>query len=219
MLEHLLLHHFPAIIREGRITAVNGIPNKILLIARNLLAESLLSGLAGNKEFEISVSTNQLDGQPDLVIWSIETIASPALLQLEVLKLQSRWGAAPLLLLLPAKLPCDPTELLSLGCAGLLQDPDLAQLQQSIETLLSGGRVVELTAHASSETFGSFQSPGLGPWLLMTGLQQINHDLRMIEVLLNPPPENSLLRFMLEGRSRELSSARQLLLWLWVHCN
>merc|ERR1711934_534376 len=147
----------------GRITAVNGIPNKILLIARNLLAESLLSGLAGNKDLEVSVSTDQLYGQPDLVIWAIETNASPALLQLEVLKLQSRWGEAPLLLLLPAKLPCDPTQLLCLDCAGLLQDPDLAQLQQSIETLLSGGRVVELKAHASSESFGSFQSPGLGP--------------------------------------------------------
>jgi len=45
----------------GRITAVNGIPNKILLIARNLLAESLLSGLAGNKELNVSVSTVQLD--------------------------------------------------------------------------------------------------------------------------------------------------------------
>ena len=213
--EHLLPHHFPAIIHLGRITAVNGIPNKILLIARNLLAESLLSGLAGNKELEISVSTDQLDGQPDLVIWSVETIASPALLQLEVLKLQTRWGSAPLLLLLPAKLPCDPTELLSLNCAGLLQDPDLRQLQQSIETLLSGGRVVELTANASTETFAPFQAPGFGPWLLMTGLQQINHDLRMIEVLLNPAPENPMLRFMLEGRCRELRSARQLLLWLW----
>ena len=215
MLEHLLLHHFPAIIRVGRITAVNGIPNKILLIARNLLAESLLSGLAGNKDLEVSVSTDQLDGQPDLVIWSIETVASPALLQLEVLKLQSRWGSAPLLLLLPATLPCDPTELLSLNCAGLLQDPDLTQLQQSIETLLSGGRVVELTAHSSSEPFEPFQTPGLGAWLLMTGLQQINHDLRLIEVMLNPPPENPMLRFMLEGRCRELCSARQLLLWLW----
>ena len=199
----------------GRITAVNGIPNKILLIARNLLAESLLSGLAGNKELKVSVSTDQLDGQPDLVIWSIETIASPALLQLEVLKLQSRWGSVPLLLLLPATLPCDPTELLSLDCAGLLQDPDLTQLQQSIKTLLSGGRVVELTAQASSQPFEPFPSPGLGPWLLMTGLQQINHDLRLIEVLLNPPPENPMLRFMLEGRCRELRSARQLLLWLW----
>ncbi|AKN62205.1 chemotaxis protein CheY [Synechococcus sp. WH 8020] len=194
---------------------MNGIPNKILLIARNLLAESLLSGLAGNKEIVVSVSTDQLDGQPDLVIWSIETVASPALLQLEVIKLQSRWGSAPLLLLLPATLPCDPTDLLSLDCAGLLQDPDLTQLQQSIETLLSGGRVVELTTHPSSESFEPVQSPGLGSWLLMTGLQQINHDLRLIEVLLNPPPENPMLRFMLEGRCRELRSARQLLLWLW----
>ena len=215
MQEHLLLHQFLAIIRVERITAVNGIPNKILLIARNLLAESLLSGLAGNKEIVVSVSTDQLDGQPDLVIWSIETVASPALLQLEVIKLQSRWGSAPLLLLLPATLPCDPTDLLSLDCAGLLQDPDLTQLQQSIETLLSGGRVVELTSHPSSESFEPVQSPGLGSWLLMTGLQQINHDLRLIEVLLNPPPENPMLRFMLEGRCRELRSARQLLLWLW----
>ena len=194
---------------------MNGIPNKILLIARNLLAESLLSGLSGDQELQLFVSIDQLGGQPDLVIWSIETIESPALLQLEVLKLQSRWGSVPLLLLLPAKLPCDPSELLSLDCAGLLQDPDLAQLQKSIATVLSGGRVVELTANVSFEAFESFSSPGLGPWLLMTGLQQINHDLRMSEVLLNPPPENPMLRFMLEGRCRELRSARQLLLWLW----
>ena len=196
-------------------SAVKAVPHKVLLIARNLLAESLLSGLADCQSLAIAVSTEQLDGQPDLVIWSIESIASPSLLQLEVLKLQSRWGSAPLLLLLPNKLPCDPTELLALNCAGLLQDPDLAQLQQTIETLLSGGRVVELNASAQTAPADADQTPGLGLWLLMTGLQQIDHDLRMIELLLNPPPSNAFLKFMLEGRCRELRQARQLLLWLW----
>ena len=194
---------------------MNGVPKQILLIASNLLAESLLSGLAGDKALTIAVSTDQLAGKPDLVVWSIETIASPLLLQHEVFKLRSRWGSAPLLLLLPSKLPCDSNELLSLDCAGLLQDPDLKQLQETIQTLLSGGRVVELTTHSQSLTSDSFQSPGLGSWLLMTGLQQINHDLRMIEVLLNPPPSHPMLRLMLEGRCRELRSARQLLFWIW----
>ncbi len=194
---------------------MNAVPKQILLIARNLLAESLLSGLAGDKAFTIALSIDQLIGQPDLVIWSVETVASSALLQHEVLNLQSRWGSAPLLLLLPQKLPCNPNELLSLECAGLLQDPDLNQLQKTIDTLLSGGRVVELTSQSQSEEFESFQSPGLGVWLLMTGLQQINHDLHMIEALLNPPPSHPMLRFMLEGRCRELKSARQLLFWIW----
>ena len=56
---------------------------------------------------------------------------------------------------------------------------------------------------------------GLGQWLLVSGLQQISQDLQMIEALLMPPPADPLLRFLLEGRRRELTAARSLLLWLW----
>ena len=55
---------------------------------------------------------------------------------------------------------------------------------------------------------------GLGQWLLVSGLQQISNDLQVIEYP-DPPPEQPLLRWILEGRRRELSSARSLLLWLW----
>lgn len=56
---------------------------------------------------------------------------------------------------------------------------------------------------------------GLGQWLLTSGLQQITNDLQVIDALLVPPPDNLLLRLMLEGRQRELQSARSLLLLLW----
>ena len=56
---------------------------------------------------------------------------------------------------------------------------------------------------------------GLGQWLLVSGLQQISCDLQTIEALLAPPPSNAMLRFVLEGRRRELRSAHALLLWIW----
>jgi len=56
---------------------------------------------------------------------------------------------------------------------------------------------------------------GVGQWLLTSGLQQISNDLQLIEALLTPPPENLMLRLLLEGRARELGSARNLLLLLW----
>ena len=55
----------------------------------------------------------------------------------------------------------------------------------------------------------------MGQWLLLSGLQQISNDLQVIEAMLTPPPPNPLLQFLLEGRCRELRSARALLLWLW----
>lgn len=56
---------------------------------------------------------------------------------------------------------------------------------------------------------------GLGQWLLISGLQQIDADLAAIKRLLTPPPTNLVLLLVLQGRLRELSAARELLLLLW----
>jgi hypothetical protein len=56
---------------------------------------------------------------------------------------------------------------------------------------------------------------GLGQWLLIGGLQQIDADLAAIKRLLTPPPTNLVQLLVLQGRLRELSAARELLLLLW----
>ena len=191
---------------------------RILLLAPDLLGESLALQLtAANPDWEVLLKSEQLSGRPGLVVWSIDSLTSISSIQLEALQLTERWQPAPLLLLLPSDVQATREQLLAVTASGLLQDGDLKDLQAAIETLLGGGRVVELLAaseHRGVQQAGS-NPVGLGQWLLVSGLQQISRDLQIIEAMLNPPPEQSLLRLLLEGRSRELRSARSLLLWLW----
>ncbi len=188
---------------------------EILLFAPDLLGESLAAEIPTNElPLQVRLSADQLLGHPSLVIWSLPTEPQPLILQREILQLQQRWTPAPTLLLLPADFRGDPQDLLALNCDGILQDPDLEALRSAVSTLLNGGRVLNFrpkTAPASS----SDQSLSMGQWLLVSGLQQIGRDLQVIEALLDPPPEHFVLRLMLEGRCRELRSARNLLLWIW----
>ena len=188
---------------------------EILLFAPDLLGESLAAEIA-TEELPLLVrrSADQLQGHPSLVIWSLPTETQPLILQREILQLQQRWTPAPTLLLLPADYGRDPEALLSLNCDGILQDPDLAALREAIQTLLNGGRVLKIKPH-SAHSSTSEQSLSVAQSLLVSGLQQIGRDLQVIKALLDPPPEHLVMRLMLEGRCRELSSARNLLLWLW----
>ena len=188
---------------------------EILLFAPDLLGESLAAEIpTDERPLQVRVSADQLQGHPSLVIWSLPTEPQPLILQREILQLQQRWTPAPILLLLPADFRGDPQDLLALNCDGVLQDADLEALRSAVQTLLNGGRVLNFkprTAHASSND----QPLSMGQWLLVSGLQQIGRDLQVIEALLDPPPEHLVMRLMLEGRCRELRSARNLLLWLW----
>ena len=188
-------------------------PVRILLLAPDLLGESLALQLTRrNSDWEVSLRPDALNGHPQIVIWSIDKLPSLSALQREVLLLQERWHPAPLLLLLPRNVEASRDQLLTLSAEGLLQNGDCAQLQEAIDTLLQGGRTVRLqTVAPPSEP----PSLGLAQSLLLSGLQQISNDLQVIEALLKPPPQSWLLCLLLEGRCRELRSARALLLWLW----
>lgn len=190
---------------------------RILLLAPSLLAESLALQLtAADNDLEVisAADNGRKTGHPALVIWSIDALGSLTAIRHEVLSLTERWRPAPLLLLLPAKLTVTREELLSLPADGLLQNCDFDTLLSAVRTLLGGGRVVELNTLASSSPRDT-PTMGLGQWLLVSGLQQISNDLQVIEAMLNPPPEHPMLLLLLEGRCRELQSARSLLLWLW----
>ena len=193
---------------------MNAAKAEILLLAPGLLGESLALQLtADDPECAVCLRADQLKSHPCLVVWSVEDVQSLSLLQAELIKLQEYWQPSPLLLLLPKSLRLSTSDLLNLDCPGLLQAPDLPTLREGISTLLNGGRIIRLFDSAAAQP--QQQAPmGLGQWLLSSGLQQISNDLQLIDALLIPPPENLLLRFLLEGRQRELRSARNLLLSL-----
>ena len=189
---------------------------RILLLAPDLLGESLALQLtAVDESLEVMLRAEQLAGHPALVIWSLDRVISLTAIEREARRLQERWQPAPLLLLLPADLSLDRDQILSLPAAGLLQNADLATLQQAVTTVLGGGRVVDVNPVEHRNASAGSAPMGLGQWLLVSGLQQISQDLQMIEALLTPPPADPLLRFLLEGRRRELTAARSLLLWIW----
>ena len=194
---------------------VNAAKAEILLLAPDLLGESLALQLTSEvPSWSIALRSDDLNRHPQLVIWSLDAAELIALLHQELIRLQEHWQPAPVLLLLPASVRIPAVDLLSLDSPGLLQAPDLNTLREAIETLLQGGRVVRL-AQANPSTPPPQPAMGLGQWLLTSGLQQISNDLQVIDALLVPPPDNLLLRLMLEGRQRELQSARSLLLLLW----
>ena len=186
----------------------------MLLLAPDLLGESLALKLtSAHDDWEVVLRPERLTGSPALVIWSIDRVASLAAIQQELFALQERWQPAPVLLLLPSEIRLSREQLLGLPAAGLLQNADSQSLQNSIEILLQGGRDIRL--EAPSEGRRQDQTMGLGQWLLVSGLQQVSRELELVEVMLNPPPQQALLFALLTGRRRELQFAKGLLLWLW----
>ena len=191
---------------------------QILLFAEPLLRQGLVALLGAEPAgYRLASGAEALVGAPQLVIWSLAAPLEPVNLLGELERLEQRWHPAPLLLLLPATPGLRRDWLLQLPAAGLLQQPDPDQLLAAVATLLDGGRVVELQgdgpqAAAEAQASGPL---GLGQWLLQSGLQQIDAELRRCRRLLDPPPQSPLLALVLAGRVRELETARNLLIWLW----
>ncbi len=189
---------------------------QILLLAPNLLGESLALQLSKAKpELEVFTKSVEMTSHPSLVIWAIENLDLPSAIQIEVRKLQERWQPSPILLVLPAKITVTTNQLLQFGCPGLLQDPDFKILVEAIDTLVGGGRVVRLKEQNRDQDITHQKTLGLGQWLLVSGIQQINNDLISLDILLSETNDNLIVELMLRGRERELKSAKEFLLWLW----
>lgn len=197
--------------------------SQLLLFAEPLLREGLGRLIEARlPDTRVVPQPAQLAGAPQLVIWAAESGMAPEQLSFELQQLQERWRPTPLLLLLARGHRWPANVLLQLPVTGLLDAPEPEALVAAIQTLLNGGRVFELgdqampgpgLAAALEEQHRPFQ--GLGPWLLLSGLRQVDADIQACLRLLTPPPTQLLQRLVLEGRLRELHSARQLLLVLW----
>ncbi len=189
---------------------------QLLLIAEPMLAAGLTRWLEAAADAAITpVNTPEgLTGAPDLVLWRPADSTPLPVLQREATLLRERWQPAPLLVVLGSGHGLDRTELLLLPAEGLLEAPDAELLHRAITTLRQGGRMVELCS-ASSAPPPDSQPLSIGQMLLVSGLQQIDVARCSCRLLLERNSLHPLARLMLEGRLRELSWARRLLLWLW----
>ena len=197
----------------------------LLLFAEPLQRQGLIEWLRplGLPLLEEPTSPGAGSGAPALVLWSLAAPPPAATLLAEVRRLQERWQPSPLLLLLPAGHGYPTRFLLDLPLQGLVEAVGPESLRSAVTTLLAGGRVVELASPAAATASGTASDPGypaaasplgLGQWLLLSGLQQIDAERRVCLRLLDPQP-SALAELLLRGRLRELAAARQLLLWLW----
>ena len=191
--------------------------SQLLLFAEPLLRDGLTRLLAAQRGlYSVAERPDQLQGLPQLVIWQASSgDLQGGRLAEELLRLKERWQPAPVLLLLPAAHGLGGDALLQLPAAGILESPEPQELLAALITLLAGGRVLAAAAGSASPSPPASPALGLGQWLLISGLQQIDADLAAIKRLLTPPPTNLVQLLVLQGRLRELSAARQLLLLLW----
>jgi len=194
---------------------------QLLLFADPLQQHGIAALLQADPSLgQVVFSPSELDGAPQLVLWSLASPPPAASLELELQRLHERWQPVPILLLLPGGHGYPVLPLLQLPLQGLLEAPTAGPLRDAVATLLAGGRVVEIAAAGAAGGPGSELPPapgamGLGQWLLTTGLWQIEAELRLCTQWLDPPPPSLLGLLLLQGRVRELRAARQLLLWLW----
>lgn len=156
-----------------------------------------------------------LTGAPALVIWSLSGRPAPDTLGEELQRLRERWQPAPLLLLLPAGHGYPKEWLLRLPVQGLLERPEPERLSAAVHTLLEAGRFISLEGAQAIERQDPAPPMGLGRWLLVSGLQQIDAELALCQRLLRSSPVEGWAALLLQGRRRELEAARSLLLWLW----
>lgn len=190
---------------------------QILLLADPLPREGLQRWLTLDPPlYRLVDNPDLLEGPPRLLLWALSSPPPANLLLEELRHLQERWHPTPVLLVLSGTLNLSRSLLLDLPLQGVLEGPDPQTLREAVATLLAGGRVVELRAGGPEEDGWRDSLPmGLGQWLLVSGLQQVDAELRVCARLLDAPPANWLVLLVLQGRRRELLAARALLLWLW----
>jgi len=183
---------------------------QLLILAEPLLREGLVRLLEPG--FQAAVDPEGLSGSVRLVIWSAAGNLPLATLQRELHQLRDRWQPAPVLLLVPGDGHYSSDQLLQLPCEGLLQQAEPAEIPDAVNTLLAGGRVVELRPLAVEQP--EPEAIGLGQWLLRSGLSQIDTEQQRCYHWLQQGC-GGLTRLLLHGRLRELAAARRVLLWLW----
>ena len=186
------------------------------MIAPSLLGESLALQLTSqDNNLEIILDSKDINGFPKLILFCIEDVEFSSSIKLEILRLKEKWDQSPILIVIPKSIKLSSLDLMTFGSEGVIQDPTIKLLKDSINILLGGGRVFKIKNETNYKDYSINNTYGLGHWLLTSGLSQINKDLHIIENMIERKSINTIYLFVLLGRRRELLTSKKLILWLW----
>ncbi len=186
------------------------------MLAPSLLGESLALQLTSqDNNLEIILDKKDINGLPKLILFCLEEVELSNSIKIEILRLKERWDQPPILIVIPKSIKLSTADLMSFGSEGVIQDPSVDLLRDTINILLRGGRVFKINNETNYNSDSINNSYGLGHWLLTSGLSQINKDLHTIDHMINNKSINTLYLFILIGRKRELLIAKRLIIWLW----
>ena len=191
-------------------------PKQILLIAPSLLGESLALQLTSqDNNLEIILDKKDIIGFPKLILFCLEEVELSNSIKLEIFKLKEKWDQAPILIVIPKSIKLSSADLMTFGSEGIIQDPTIELLRDTINILLGGGRVFKINNESNYNADSISNSYGLGHWLLTSGISQINKDLHTINHMIAKKSINTFYLLILIGRRRELLTAKRLIIWLW----
>ena len=187
----------------------------ILIIAPSLIAESLSLKLTSlDNNLNITLDSGSKDLNPDLIIWNILNYQSEDLIRLELLKLKERWDESNILVIFSGELLNKAKVTPSLNSEGLLLNPSVDKVLESINIISEGGRVFDLENNPSvvvkKEKELTFNQK-----LLSSGLKQIDNEINYIFKYVNSDSTPEFYKFILKGRLRELITAKSFLIFLW----
>ena len=186
------------------------------MIAPSLLGESLALQLSSqDNNLEIILDIKDINGLPKLILFCLDNIELSNSIKLEILRLKERWDQSPILIVIPKSIKLSSSDLMTFGSEGVIQDPTIELLKDTINIILDGGRVFKINNETNYKESSFNNSYGLGHWLLTSGLSQINRDLHKIDHMIEKQSINTFYLFILIGRRRELLTAKRLILWLW----
>ena len=187
----------------------------ILIIAPSLIAESLSLKLTSlDNNLNITLDSGSKNLSPDLIIWNILNYQSEDLIRLELLKLKERWDESNILVIFSGELLNKTKVTPSLNSEGLLLNPSVDKVLESINIISEGGRVFDLENNPSvvvkKEKELTFNQK-----LLSSGLKQIDNEINYIFKYVNSDSTPEFYKFILKGRLRELITAKSFLIFLW----
>ena len=187
----------------------------ILIIAPSLIAESLslkLTSLDNNLNITLDIGSKNLN--PDLIIWNILNYQSEDLIRLELLKLKERWDESKILVIFSGELINKAKVTPSLNSEGLLLNPTVDKVLESINIISEGGRVFDLENNPSV-AMKKEKELTFNQKLLSSGLKQIDNEINYIFKYVNSDSTPEFYKFILKGRLRELITAKSFLIFLW----
>ena len=187
----------------------------ILIIAPNLIGESLSLKLTSlDSNLNILLDNDNLKEPPDLIIWNVFNYQSEELIHIELTKLKARWSESNFLIIFSGNFKNDKS-IPYINTEGLLVNPSVEKVLQSINLIIEGGRVFDLNNQNYIKESIKRKEATFSEKILSSGLKQIDKEIIYITKYLNNDLTPALYKFLLKGRLRELITAKSLLIFLW----